>query len=423
MTRLAYRFKDRLANHFNRRNIKYGLALVTKKPAFNLLLNDRGDLRANQIRNYFGYRSFADAYSGKKPVAWVNLFFPNELLYAIDYAPFLPEVAAALASGFKISSLLLEKSESEWHSSDTCSFHRCAIGSALADYMPIPDVVIATTNLCDGAARSFFLCSRIYNEDFLTIDIPYYLNEESIKYVSSQLKELTTKLCEISGRKFDIDKLRDTVKLSNEARIYIKKSNELRMANPSPISRFDGLAYILALTASQGLHDGVHIYKTLTSELEQKIQENKTSGKPKDKLRLLWMHLKPYYNNKIMDMFLNEFGAEIAFEEFNYVYWDEIDVRDPFRGLAIKCLQNMGNGPVSRRIEVIKKLISDYQIDAVVHFSHWGCKQSNGAIRVIKEEISRAGTPFLSLDGDCVDSRNYSEGQYRTRIEGFFETI
>jgi len=33
----------------------------------------------------------------------VNLFYPNELLYAIDYAPFLPEVAAALASGFNIS--------------------------------------------------------------------------------------------------------------------------------------------------------------------------------------------------------------------------------------------------------------------------------------------------------------------------------
>jgi benzoyl-CoA reductase/2-hydroxyglutaryl-CoA dehydratase subunit BcrC/BadD/HgdB len=213
------------------------------------------------------------------------------------------------------------------------------------------------------------------------------------------------------------------VRLSNEARKYIKKSNELRMANPSPVSRFDGLAYILALTASQGLREGVDIYKTLAGELEQKIKENEAAGKPKERLRLLWMHLKPYYSNKIMDMFINEYRADVAFEEFNYIYWDEIDESDPFRGLAIKCLQNMGNGPVSRRIDVIKKLITDYQIDAVIHFSHWGCKQSIGAIRIIKEEISRMGIPFLSLDGDCVDSRNYSEGQYRTRIEGFFETI
>ena len=423
MPKSVYRFKGRLTNNFSRRKIKYGLAFVTKKPAFNLLLNDKSDLRANQIRNYFGYQNFAEAYSGKKPVAWVNLFFPNELLYAIDHAPFLPEVAAALASGINISSLLLEKSENEWHSSDTCSFHRCAIGGALADYMPIPDVVIATTNLCDGAARSFFLCSKIYNKDFFTIDIPYYMNKESIKYVSSQLKELMAKLCEISGRKFDIDRLRETVRLSNEARTYIKKSNELRMVNPSPVSKFDGLAFILAFTASQGLRAGIDIYKTLNIELEQKINENEKTGKPKDKLRLLWMHLKPYYSNRIMDMLLYEFGAEIVFEEFNYVYWDEIDESDPFRGLAIKCLQNTGNGPVNRRIELIKKLISDYQIDAVIHFSHWGCKQSNGALKVIKDEISRAGTQFLSLDGDCVDSRNYSEGQYRTRIEGFLETL
>jgi benzoyl-CoA reductase/2-hydroxyglutaryl-CoA dehydratase subunit BcrC/BadD/HgdB len=77
----------------------------------------------------------------------------------------------------------------------------------------------------------------------------------------------TTNLCEISGRKFDIDKLRAAVRLSNEARKYINKSNELRMINPSPISRFDGLAYILVLTASQGLREEVEIYKTLASEL------------------------------------------------------------------------------------------------------------------------------------------------------------
>ena len=78
---------------------------------------------------------------------------------------------------------------------------------------------------------------------------------------------------------------------------------------------------------------------------------------------------------------------------------------------------------MDRMINVIKKLISDYQVDAVIRFAHWGCKQSIGAIRIIKEEISRMGTPFLSLDGDCVDNRNYPEGQYRTQIEGFFETL
>jgi len=423
MPKLAYKFNNKLVNHLSQRSLKHGLALVTKPLLFNLLLNDKNDLKANQLRNYFGYHSFTEAYSGRKPVAWVNLFFPNELLYAIDYVPFLPEVAAALASGFKLSSSLLEKSESEWHSSDTCSFHRCAIGGALSDYMPIPDAVISTTNLCDGAARSFFLCSKIYDRNFFTLDIPFYLNEESIKYVSSQLKDLTAKLCEISGNKFDIDKLRAIIRLSNEARIYIKKSNEQRMADPSPLSRFDGLSYILALTASQGLKEGIKIYKTLAAELRQKANKNYAAGRQKDRLRLLWMHLKPYYNNKIRETFINGYGAEIVFEEFNYVYWDEIDESDPFRGLAIKCLQNMGNGPVDRRISVIKKLISDYKIDAVIHFSHWGCKQSNGALRIIKEEISGMGIPFLSLDGDCVDSRNYSEGQYRTRIEGFFETI
>ena len=31
--------------------------------------------------------------------------------------------------------------------------------------------------------------------------------------------------------------------------------------------------------------------------------------------------------------------------------------------------------------------------------------------------------PLLDLDGDCVDDRNYSPGQIKTRVQGFFEML
>jgi len=42
---------------------------------------------------------------------------------------------------------------------------------------------------------------------------------------------------------------------------------------------------------------------------------------------------------------------------------------------------------------------------------------------MIRDTVAGYGIPFLELDGDCVDPRNYSEGQYRTRIEAFFEIM
>lgn len=38
---------------------------------------------------------------------------------------------------------------------------------------------------------------------------------------------------------------------------------------------------------------------------------------------------------------------------------------------------------------------------------------------MIKDALQKKGVPMLIFDGDCVDARNYSEGQARTRLEGF----
>ena len=42
------------------------------------------------------------------------------------------------------------------------------------------------------------------------------------------------------------------------------------------------------------------------------------------------------------------------------------------------------------------------------------------AKKVMKEEL---GIPVLALEGDCYDTRNYSAGQLRTRIETFADML
>jgi benzoyl-CoA reductase/2-hydroxyglutaryl-CoA dehydratase subunit BcrC/BadD/HgdB len=37
--------------------------------------------------------------------------------------------------------------------------------------------------------------------------------------------------------------------------------------------------------------------------------------------------------------------------------------------------------------------------------------------------VQEYGIPFLEIDGDLVDPRNYAEGQIRTRVEGFMEVM
>ena len=107
----------------------------------------------------------------------------------------------------------------------------------------------------------------------------------------------------------------------------------------------------------------------------------------------------------------------------NSVYWNELDIRKPWESLALKLIDHPWVGGVDKRLNNIRRMVEDYNADGVIHFSHWGCRQSNGAVRLIRDTVAEYGIPFLDLDGDCIDERNYSKGQYLTRLEGFMEIM
>ena len=65
----------------------------------------------------------------------------------------------------------------------------------------------------------------------------------------------------------------------------------------------------------------------------------------------------------------------------------------------------------------------DAGYDAVIHFCHWGCKQTLGASAMAKEAFEQAGFPTLVLDGDGCDTRNVQDGQMMTRMGAFLEQL
>ncbi len=134
------------------------------------------------------------------------------------------------------------------------------------------------------------------------------------------------------------------------------------------------------------------------------------------------MHLKPYYNNDIFET-IEQSGCRVVFEEINNVYWPELDPEKPFESMARKMLSHPLSGKIDNRIKALKQMVSDYDIDGAVLFSHWGCRQSNAGARIIKDSLGKIGIPVLVLDGDCVDRSNSSAGQIKTRLQGYMEIL
>ncbi|MBN1298389.1 MAG: 2-hydroxyacyl-CoA dehydratase [Actinobacteria bacterium] len=382
---------------------------------------------SDKILNIASIKSLKKAYSGKYPVAYGSLFLPYEMFYALEIVPFLPEVMAGFTAGLGIADKTLKEASSRWYTPDLCTFHRSASGAVEMDIFPKPDFLICANLACDAAQKTFYIDAIKYGveKNYFLIDVPYYNDESSLKYLESQIKDLCNNISALLGKKFDIQKLKEAILLSNQFRHWAIKVNDLRKELQEYPKNFNGLNFILPFHGLAGTEDAVGVYKSMYEEFkilldkQNNLKEFKTL---KNKKRVLWLHLKPYYKNKIFTM-LEENDYILAFEEINNVYWPELDPQKPFESLALKMLSHPLNGSIENRVSAIIRMAQDYKIDCAILFSHWGCRHSNGGARVIKDSLKKHGIPLLVLDGDCLNRANSSEGQMMTRLQGFMEIV
>ena len=72
---------------------------------------------------------------------------------------------------------------------------------------------------------------------------------------------------------------------------------------------------------------------------------------------------------------------------------------------------------------ILPDLAERYGINGVIHFSHWGCRQSCGGEYVVRDLMRQKGVPMLILNGDGADCRNYSEEPTKLRLDAFLEML
>jgi benzoyl-CoA reductase/2-hydroxyglutaryl-CoA dehydratase subunit BcrC/BadD/HgdB len=379
--------------------------------------------RAEGLWLEFISKQMQAAFQHKGTVAWGNAFFPFELLYGLGVTPCHPESIVATAAVIGLSQPAISCAESAGYSPDLCSFYRCAIGLDEEGLLPEPDIIVSASYLCDGAVKSFDNASRKYGCEHFLLDVPYHHTARSRRYVAGQLRELAELIAQKQGRPIDSEKLTGALRLSNEARAYQLKINELRKNSPCPLPGYDASSYMADMQFfSPGSTGGARFFKALHGEVEANAAAGKGAA-DKERFRLLWLHyVRPYYPNEIWD-YLESRGAAVCCNEATHVYWQPLDAANPYESLADKALSIPNGGPIERRAELALKLAEEYRADGVIHFAHRGCRQSCGGEYIIRDMMRKKGIPVLILDGDAIDSRNYSKEQTKLRLEAFLEML
>jgi benzoyl-CoA reductase/2-hydroxyglutaryl-CoA dehydratase subunit BcrC/BadD/HgdB len=302
--------------------------------------------------------------------------------------------------------------------SDTlCSYHKCFIGAADTEILKPPLLSITTTLACDGNVNTFrFLEQRLGVKSFV-IDVPYEYTKESLRFVSEQLYNLISVLEELTGKRFDERILKAAIVRENESRALQEKALSLGAMKKYPTSLTLHMFKLFVTHILSGSKEAFDYYQMLVRDLRKYPDA--------DMVKIMWIHLMPYYQ-KTLKQYLGEEGKyQIVLSDFDFDYGSgvRLDPEKPVEAIAEKLLCNIYNGPYSRKTTAALDAAKTFDIDGIIHFCHWGCKQSAGGAFEMKQVFDETGIPFLILDGDGIDKRNDSPEQIRTRAEAFFEML
>lgn len=361
-------------------------------------------------------------YSGENPVAWCGVAAPFDLLNAMGVTScFVEFVGAMLASTGNVAPML-ERAEQGGYATDICSYHRAINGAAAQGLMPEPDYLIATTCPCSSGMATVESLARRFKKDLFVLNIPSRDDQDSVRYLTVQLRSLVEFVTAHTGRQLDPADLAATMQRANRARELLVEVYKLAQAVPTPARRRDlvNFAFIMMLLA--GTDAAIETAEVYRDEFKQKVDEG-VAGVKDEKLRLLWIQNRIQFKNPLEKWIEEEYGAAVVVDEINDVTWEPIDPQDPFPGLAARILSFPLAGPVEGRIKHLQQQAQDYRVDGVLAPCHWGCRQGTGARGLMADGLKEIGVPMLALEVDCVDPRQFSEGQLRTRLQAFFEML
>ena len=216
-------------------------------------------------------------------IAWCTSVGPAELLVAFGFEVHYPENHGAMLGARRLAMDYIPLANAIGYAPEICSYLTSDVGSYLKGETPLssaypgiesvprPDVLVYNTNQCRDVQEWFGFYGREFGAPVVGVTPPHALVEvrqADIANVVEQLKAMIPTLEEVSGQKFDIARLRESLRLSRQCSELWGEVLELARHMPSPWTFFDGTIHMAPAVCLRGLQEAVDYYRLLKAELE-----------------------------------------------------------------------------------------------------------------------------------------------------------
>ncbi len=425
--------------------------METQKVAIRPALSQAGNTRtASRALMDNWWKQLGEADAAAQPVA--NTFVMGslaEVLNTFDIPMSFPEIAA-LQTAVKGKAMdYLLAAEDLGYSPDICGYVKVDIGlhatgrdHPLGKY-PKPGMVVAS-NMCNTYIKWAEVWERQYGCPVFVLDLPgwrgtgfeYDSSSETfrndVKYVEGQIRDLISLSAEVSGKKFDIDKLREILGNVNRMSELYQSILAMNKNKPAPFNALtEGINYMGIANILRGLPEGVEFMETVLAELEERVAHG-VGALTDERYRLLLVGTACYTNFRdFVGMFERWDGVFVASEYMSYAGGGldrglHYDLSRPIESLAEQIL--ITSQPSMSGIffshEWQAKMAEEYGVDGICYHGVKSCRTTAAGLPDAREWLlNNANVPGLFIQSDLVDSRLWAEAQMRNRIDAFFESL
>jgi benzoyl-CoA reductase subunit B len=363
-----------------------------------------------------------------------------ELLRACHVLPMFPEVTA-LQNAIRHKSLpLILKAEQVGYSSDNCAYVKADVGLVLeggfgpGKALPFPNLIVCNYVGCNVYVKWFEHLADISGGKLFMLDVPFARTDapsaDDIRYVVRQLEELI-QLCEsMTGRRFDIDELREVLALSARAQDGYARCKHLTKHHPAPFdSYFDSINMMGPINVLRGTPEAAAFFDAAVAEFES-MAAQRLGPLSEERFRTVIEGPPPYPFYKSFRNLFTKWGAVAVQSTYSTVggIWEfgfRHDPRRPLESIAEQMLrENLTNRSIVARYAQIRRYVEEWQADALVIHSIKSCRLFSAGQGDMREHfIKDLGVPTLLVESDLEDPRYYAEAQIKNRVDAFFEAL
>jgi benzoyl-CoA reductase subunit B len=403
---------------------------------------------ADMFRNWFSELSDV-AERGERSAYVFVMGSLNEVLKSFDMPVTFPEINSLQTAIRRVAHEYLEEAEDIGYSPDICGYVKADVALQLRGgqhpmgTIPKPSMAVFT-NACNTYIKWAEIWERMYGIPIFTLDVPGTRQagvvtlpgekrfENDRRYVESQIRELITLCEEVTGKKFDIDKLRETMRHTNEVSISWERLLELNKSKPSIFNALtDGTVYLGVANGFRGTPEGTKYFQDLVQEMEYKAA-NGIGTLTDEQYRLIFVGVPCYPIFRRFNEIFTE--ARGTFVNSTYLWFAsggtnrgyQYDLTKPIESLAEGLLFSVRDAMDSmfHQYAMVREMAEEYAIDGVVFHPIKSCRTvSTGLADSRRALMEETGIPSLFIESDMMDRRVVSEAQLKNRIDAFFEGL